>query len=77
MNRPALVFLAGCLAVAPLCALEKDGLTITLTDEEDAICEASGGCIVAPLAFVERYVAQKQQEAYEAGKNACNGRNRL
>ena len=71
------VFLAGCLASAPLCALEQDGLVITLTPEEGAACEEGGGCLVIPQAVVEGFLMRKMQEAYAEGTKECNGRNQL
>jgi hypothetical protein len=77
MNLRLAFFLAGCLASAPLCALEKEGPVITLTDEEDALCEDGGGCIVAPKDELYKAFEVVRTKAYEEGMNACHGRDRL
>lgn len=46
--RIVVLLIAGVFAVAPVTALQREGNTLTLTDEETAACEAGGGCIVAP-----------------------------
>jgi hypothetical protein len=66
-------FLAGCLISAPLCALEKKGPVITLTEQENALCDADGPCVVAPIGVLERLYAK----AYAEGATSCHGRDRL
>lgn len=65
-------FLAGCLISAPLCAVEKEGLVITITAEEDAACDEGGGCYLAPKSAI----LEALHDAYQEGLNACHGRNR-
>lgn len=66
-------FLAGCLISAPLCAVEKVGLNITITEEEDNQCDEGGGCYLVPRAAI----LEALRDAYKEGMNACHGRDRL
>jgi hypothetical protein len=72
-----ITFLAGCLIAAPLCAVEKDGRLITLTEEENKACEEDGPCLVIPLGVVTKIVADKMVEAYEEGRATCPSRSRI
>lgn len=62
-----LALLAGCLACAPLCAIEQAGNTFTLSDAEMALCSTGEGCTVVPKAALRDVL----QGAYLTGLRAC------
>ena len=72
--RHLLALLSGLLIAAPLVAVEKEGLRITLTAEEDADCAAGGGCIVIPRRVAEKLVVKFAREAFIAGQATCADR---
>jgi hypothetical protein len=57
---PLLALLSLCLAVAPVTALDvHHGLTYTLTAEDEAMCEAEGGChFVSKVKMIEAIEAE-------------------
>ena len=64
-------FFCGMLISAPLCAVEKEGLTITITQEEDAACTEGGGCLLVPRQVLETAIEAYAQRAYSAGQAKC------
>lgn len=72
-----IAFLAGCLISAPLCAVEQEGLTLRLTQEEDDACTEGGGCYLVPKAELHKALEGYAKRAYEAGAKSCQGRDRL
>jgi hypothetical protein len=69
-----IAFLAGRLIASPLCAVEKDGLVLTLTEEENRNCEDDGPCLVIPMGVLERAVGEMRMEAFTAGRATCANR---
>jgi hypothetical protein len=63
-------FLAGCLIASPLTAFEQTGRIITMSEEEEQVCEQLGPCLVLPMQLVARHHYVKVREAYDAGVNA-------
>lgn len=60
--KPALLLLVGALISAPVAAVET-----LFTSEEQAVCDAEGGCHVITLQALHRAM----QQAHEAGKATC------
>ena len=66
-----IAFLCSLLVSAPLCAVEKDGLILTLTQEEDTACDEGGGCLVVPRDVLEKAADAYAQRAYNLGLGRC------
>lgn len=69
--RHFLALLSGMLIAAPLCAVEKEGLIITLTAEEDEECSTGGGCLVIPRTVLNEAIEAYAKRAYLAGLAKC------
>lgn len=56
MRSILLGLLTGLVAINPSLAIEQQGKTFTLDDEEMAACQAGGGCVVIPAVLLDRIV---------------------
>ena len=69
--KTAVVCLSLLLTSAPLCAYERDGLTVKMSQEESDTCDAKGGCFLVPKQVLEEVVRSFQERAYTKGLHDC------
>lgn len=68
MSRYLAPLLAGALISAPVAAVE-----ISMTEDEQAMCEREGGCEIVTMQSLRALAARAYSAGMEAGKTACRG----
>jgi hypothetical protein len=68
------IFLAGCLAAAPLCAIDVQGNAILLDADEMAKCAEEGGCHVVTKLQLLQVMTEIRDNSIKLGQQSCANR---
>lgn len=66
MSRYLTLLLASALLAAPVAAVE-----VSMTEDEQAMCEREGGCEIVTRNWLRGLAAKAYSDGHAAGKTAC------
>lgn len=66
MSRYLTLLLAGAMLAAPVAAVE-----VSMTEDEQAMCEREGGCEIVTRNWLRALAAKAYSEGHAEGKTAC------